>query len=179
MRYLVLSLFWLLGTAVTAFVAPPDSMEAQKLTQIANEFRSHLGISANVQVAIIPTNPRLASARPLAAQSRTYLLEFDRAFLTSLTDEDKRAIIAHEMGHVWIFTHHPYLQTEPLANEKAELLVPQRSLAKVYERVWVLDGKPGSLAEYVDHRLAPPASEGLSDDSTSALLSEPHAGEPH
>src|ERR1051326_9129395 len=131
MRYFATLTLWLFGTGLAAFVGvPAETMEAQKLAVLATEFRNRLGISAKIEVAIVPDNQRLASVRPLATDSGTYLLEIDRTFLGGLTNEEKRAIVAHEMGHVWIFTHHPYLQTEPLANDKAELLVSKEALER-------------------------------------------------
>jgi len=53
----------------------------------------------------------------------------------ALTDDDIKAVVAHELGHVWIFTHHPYLQTEQLANEIAMRLVTRESLEPVYAKV--------------------------------------------
>ena len=45
-------------------------------------------------------------------------------------------MVAHELGHVWIFTHHPYLQTEAGANQIAERLVARQTLERVYAKVW-------------------------------------------
>jgi hypothetical protein len=52
------------------------------------------------------------------------------------------------MGHIWVFTHHPYLQTEALANQKASELVPRESLRKVYEKVWRIEGQKGTFDEF-------------------------------
>ena len=48
-----------------------------------------------------------------------FKLAIDVAFLEALTDDELEAAIAHELGHVWVFTHHPHLQTEELANQIA------------------------------------------------------------
>jgi hypothetical protein len=42
-----------------------------------------------------------------------------------LAGEKLRAVIAHEFGYIWIFTHHPFFQTEALTNQKA-LAAPPR-----------------------------------------------------
>jgi len=74
-----------------------------------------------------------------------FLLCFDHNFLTALSDEEMRAAIAHEFGHIWIFTHHPFLQTEALANRTAMQLVSQESLEKIYEKVVQFGGKKQEL----------------------------------
>jgi len=61
----------------------------------------------------------------------------------------REAAIAHELGHVWIFTHHPFLQTEVLANQIAQRLVPRSSLVQVYEKVWKRQGTEGDLSRFV------------------------------
>jgi len=58
------------------------------------------------------------------------------------------ASIAHELGHVWIFTHHPYLQTELLANQIALKVVTREELERVYEKVWKDKGK-GDLKDFL------------------------------
>ncbi len=59
-----------------------------------------------------------------------------------------RAVVAHELGHVWMFTHHPYLPTEMLANEVALRVVDRQVLEQVYEKVWKRIGTIGTL-EYL------------------------------
>ena len=174
MRYLALAVLWILGTGVAYVQVPTQSVEAEKLSRLASEFRSRLRISAKVQVAIVKENQRLASVRPVPKKRNTFALEVDQSFLETLSDDEKRGIIAHEMGHVWIFTHHPYLQTEALANEKAQTLVPRETLEKVYEKVWALDGHPDSLNKYLAHRLGTPASpESSGGEAIPALLQDP------
>ena len=51
-------------------------------------------------------------------------------------------MVAHELGHVWIYTHHPYLQTEQLANQIAMRVVSRESLDSVYGKVWADAGGP-------------------------------------
>ena len=57
------------------------------------------------------------------------------------------------MGHVWIYTHHPYLQTERLANDVALRVVSPELLVPVYEKVWKRTGARGNLAEYISLEL--------------------------
>jgi hypothetical protein len=155
MRYFGIASLWLLGTVtILAFAeVSPRAMEEHQLKVMAREFQQRLGITADVAVAIIEKNERLASVRPLRTPKDTYLLEVDESFLATLTEEEERAIVAHEMGHVWIFTHHPFLQSEPLANEQAERVVPPGGLAKVYKKVWELEGQHGALETFLAQKM--------------------------
>ena len=85
-----------------------------------------------------PTDPKKA-----------FLLTIDASFLDTLSDEELEAAIAHELGHVWIFTHHPYLQTEELANQIAMRAVSRESLERVYAKVWERGGTKGDLARFL------------------------------
>jgi Zn-dependent peptidase ImmA (M78 family) len=60
--------------------------------------------------------------------------------------------VAHELGHVWIFTHHPYLQTEQLANQIAMRLVARETLEPIYEKLWKRLGVTGDLSTYLGNR---------------------------
>ena len=53
--------------------------------------------------------------------------------------------MAHELGHVWIYTHHPFLQTEELANEIAMRVVSRELLESLYQKVWERTGTKGKL----------------------------------
>ena len=67
---------------------------------------------------------------------RGFRLNVEEAFVKGLSDAELMAAVAHELGHVWIFTHHPFLQTEQLANDIAMRLVSRDALVHLYERVW-------------------------------------------
>ncbi|MNC89431.1 hypothetical protein D3C83_53670 [compost metagenome] len=66
-----------------------------------------------------------------------------------MTANELEAILAHELGHIWIFTHHPYLQTEALANRIAMRIVTRESLVTVYEKVWKRRGTKGDLGGFL------------------------------
>jgi predicted Zn-dependent protease len=66
-----------------------------------------------------------------------------------LTPDELEAAIAHELGHVWVFTHHPYLQTEELANQIAMRAVSRESLERVYGKVWERGGMKGDLVRFL------------------------------
>ena len=57
------------------------------------------------------------------------VIRFKRARLPEQLPSESTFI--HELGHVWIFTHHPYLQTEQLANRIAMRLVSRTSGSKL------------------------------------------------
>jgi predicted Zn-dependent protease len=73
----------------------------------------------------------------------------DAAFLETLTDAELEAAVAHELGHVWVFTHHPYLQTEALANQIAMRVVSRQNLQRVYEKMWDQNGVKGNLLDFL------------------------------
>ena len=82
------------------------------------------------------TNPKLFSVAPVEHRAGTFLLEVEEGFAQGLSDTELRAAVAHELGHVWIFTHFPFLQTEELANDIAARLVRREDLAPLYDKVW-------------------------------------------
>jgi hypothetical protein len=67
----------------------------------------------------------------------------EAGFLLTLDDDELLGAMAHEMGHVWIFTHHPFLQTEMLANEIGQKVVPRRNFEKVYTKLWAYERTSG------------------------------------
>jgi hypothetical protein len=97
---------------------------------------------------VVPKNPLMVSVE-YADASTGFLLTVEEDFINELTQDELEAAIAHELGHVWIFTHHPFLQTEVLANQIAQRLVPRSSLVQVYEKVWRRQGSKGDLARFV------------------------------
>jgi hypothetical protein len=128
---------------------PDISVSQQQLDVLVQEFREQLGIVEPITLSIVEGNPHLVSVQRSPENKGVFLIKVEREFLSTLTEEELRAVIAHEMGHVWIFTHHPYLQTEALANQKAAQLVPRASLRKIYEKVWRIEGQKGALADFL------------------------------
>jgi hypothetical protein len=121
----------------------------QALQELVNTLKAQLGIDAVVLAAIVPTDPLLVSVQPVAGRAATFRMAFDKQFLAGLDADDLKAIVAHELGHVWIFTHHPYLQTERLANTVAMRAVSRESLERVYSKVWDREGTKGDLARFL------------------------------
>ena len=125
---------------------PPTTVALQDLV---DGLKAQLGINVAVSVEIVTRNSLVVSVRPIDDGSRTFRMEFDEAFLPSLDQEELKAAIAHELGHVWIYTHHPYLQTERGANTVAMRAVPRASLERVYGKVWGHQGISGDLVRFL------------------------------
>ena len=133
-------------TARMDATAPPSTLALQELV---NDLKAELGIEAVVAAEIVTTNTLLVSVQRVESDSRTFRMMFEERFLTSVDQDELKAIVAHELGHVWIFTHHPYLQTEQLANTVAMRAVPRESLERVYGKVWERQGTKGDLARFL------------------------------
>jgi hypothetical protein len=129
----------------------PLRRDLASLQRLIDQLRLELRITAPVAADIVASNPLLVSVerQPRQARHSAFAIAFDRDFLDSLDDDDVRAAIAHELGHVWIFTHHPYLQTERLANDVAMRAVSRESLLRVYEKVWARAGTRGDPISFV------------------------------
>jgi hypothetical protein len=115
----------------------PDS-DVERISAIVMEFQSQLQIPDEIRVEIVPVNDRIVSVEPAAVNPgtiRVFIMRFDEHFLTGLDQDELRAAVAHELGHVWIFSHHPYLHTEDLANEIAMRVVSSGSLKKLYSKL--------------------------------------------
>jgi hypothetical protein len=137
----------LIGLAVALDAAESRSVEA--LQELVNRLRAQLDIDARVTVVLVPRNALLVSVQPVEGSPGSFQMAFEERFLTGLDEDDLKAIVAHELGHVWIFTHHPYLQTERLANTVAMRAVPRVSLERVYSKVWEREGTKGNLARFL------------------------------
>lgn len=145
---------WQLGLAV----ATPTQARAEEVSgartsstrvqRLVDDYVPKLGIAAQVEVVVVPRNELMVSVEPVDGQAR-FRLSVEASFLQELSDEELSATVAHELGHVWIFTHHPFLQTEALANDVAMRLVPKDALARVYEKVYQRLGTRGTLARFV------------------------------
>jgi hypothetical protein len=77
---------------------------------------------------------------------------------TTFDDDELRAALAHELGHVWIFTHHPYLQTERVANSIGERFLKRVYFEKLYSKLWTYERRSGVPIE----QLLGPDPDGIS-----------------
>jgi hypothetical protein len=138
------------GSFAAEPAAPAKALEA-KLQVLVNDLRSRLSISAPVVVSVVPNNTLMMSVEAPEGADGVFSLTIDVAFLDTLNDVELEAGIAHELGHVWIFTHHPYLQTEELANQIAMRAVSRESLQAVYVKVSQRGEAKGDLARFLSN----------------------------
>lgn len=123
---------FLLAASSTAHAS--DQLE--RIRHVLADLKSQLAIPQTVEVNLVQTNPRLFSVAPLANTGGTFLLSVEEDFAQALDDDELKAAVAHELGHVWIYTHFPFLQTEELANDIASRVVNRATLAPLYDKVW-------------------------------------------
>jgi hypothetical protein len=137
----------LVAPTLCAAERPPASVPAaEKLHIVVSDLKTRLEMSAPVIVSIVPKNALMMSTEAPADHRRPFRLVIDAKFVVDLTEEELEAAIAHELGHVWLFTHHPYLQTEELANQIAMRAVTRAALERVYEKLWKHVGARGDPA---------------------------------
>jgi hypothetical protein len=146
------------ATSAGATSGTAASARARKVQDLVDEFRTRLAIADLVRVAIVETNPLVVSVERDLEGAGAFSLSIEGSFLEGLTPAELEAVVAHELGHVWIFTHHPYLHTEELANQIAMRVVSYETLSAVYEKVWQRTGRKGDIAY-----LPPAGSSRLSE----------------
>jgi hypothetical protein len=119
------------------------TVRAKRAQEMVDDLCRAFSIDSKVQVAAVIYHPLVFSVEPVDAHKKHFLLSMELQFLLRLEDNELRAALAHELGHVWIFTHHPFLQTERLANTIGLRVVNRHSLAQVYSKLWTYEGTPG------------------------------------
>jgi hypothetical protein len=132
-----------------------ERAEIVVLQELTNDLRTRLQISEQVHVTLVEHNPLVMSVETLAGRTGPFVVTIDRGFINQLSREEAEAAIAHELGHVWIYTHHPYLQTERLANDIAMRVINRSAFEPVYKKVWARTGITGNLIEF----LGPPSQQ--------------------
>lgn len=130
-------------------------VDRERMQDVTDQLRRRLDIVERVLVTIVDHNPLVMSVETLSGRSGPFVITADEAFIQSLNDEELKAAVAHELGHVWIYTHHPYRQTERLANDVALRVISADVLVPVYEKVWKRTGARGNLAEYISFEPKP------------------------
>jgi predicted Zn-dependent protease len=123
---------------VCAFASAPVQAagDRERIQQIVDDLKARLAIPQTIRVAIVQTNPKLFSVAPVERERGTFLLSVEEDFARALSEDELTAAVAHELGHVWIYTHFPYLQTEELANDIASRVVDRDTLRPLYDKVW-------------------------------------------
>ena len=108
----------------------------ERIQQIVNDLKTRLAIPQTINVTVVRTNPKLFSVAPAERERGTFLLSVEEDFAQALNQDELTAAVAHELGHVWIYTHFPYLQTEELANDVASRVIDRNTLRPLYDKVW-------------------------------------------
>jgi Zn-dependent protease with chaperone function len=152
--------FLLTSRVATAEVERNERNEvaARNLQRVLDNVRERLGIDRAVTVTVVASNPHHVSVEPPAAIGAAFVVQVEEAILELLTEDEVEATIAHELGHVWVFTHHPYLQTELLANQVAMRAVSRDALVRVYEKVWGQTGHKGDMTHFLGRPGARPVT---------------------
>jgi hypothetical protein len=119
---------------------------AKRIKGLIEALKKQLAIPQEIESVVVPKNALIVSVQPIRERKGVFQISFEESFLNTLDDAELRAVIAHELGHVWIFTHHPYLQTEDLANSIAFKVVTQNSLDRVYDKVRARNITAGNLS---------------------------------
>ena len=116
-----------------------------QIQDLVDKLKIRMSIPDTVVASIAEHNQLVVSVERSKDGTGAFSLSIDRDFLDGLNTGEIEAVVAHELGHVWIFTHHPFLQTEELANQIAMQVVPRDTLAAVYDKVWKRVGRKGDL----------------------------------
>src|SRR5262245_8556618 len=94
----------------TLLTAKSADRGIRELTHIVEHLKKQLEIPNSVEIRIVRNNKLAMSVEPTDHHG-DFLLLVDTRFVDRLDDEELTAALAHEMGHVWIYTHHPFLHT--------------------------------------------------------------------
>lgn len=116
-------------------------IKVKRIKGIVADLKKRLGLPHEIGVAVVPRNDLVVSVEPVRGKKGAFQISFEESFLEILDEDNLHAVVAHELGHVWIFTHHPYLHTEDLANRFAERLVSTESLDRVYQKLRARKGE--------------------------------------
>jgi hypothetical protein len=144
----VLSIVIITSIASADMLTAGSRQNGKNVAVIVESLKKELKITSSIEIKIVKNNRLGLSVEPIASRRRAgFLLQIDSSFLNGLDDDELRAALAHELGHVWIYTHHPYLQTEALANQIAMRAVTRSSFKKLYAKVWNFEGSSGNTEE--------------------------------
>jgi hypothetical protein len=153
----VVLLFALLPLRLETVPSGPDGLTARGsersavvvLQELTDDLRTRLEIVEQVHVTLVDHNPLVMSVETLAGRTGPFVISVDREFISGLGQEEVEAALAHELGHVWIYTHHPFLQTERMANDIAMRVINRSAFEPVYKKVWERTGIAGNLVEFL------------------------------
>jgi hypothetical protein len=147
------AVFGLCLLAVAQASASPADETIETLQRAVDGLRARLGITHAVTVSVVTSNARVFSMTPPPTAGEPFKVEIDAAFLATLVDDEVTAALAHELGHVWVATNRPFLQTERLANDIAMRVVTRSSLARVYRKMSAHTGMAADEKAYLGPEL--------------------------
>ena len=127
----------------------PPALDARHVQSLVDECRQRLAITQKVTATLVEHNPLVASVERDTVKRGAFVLSIERAFAEGLSQDELVAVLAHELGHVWIFTHFPFLQTESAANQVAMRIVTRERLERVYVKVWARVGGTSTVAQFM------------------------------
>lgn len=153
----VVLLLWMLPLRLESLPAAAESWvgrggersEIASLQDLTDDLRTRLEINERVHVTLVDHNPLVMSVETLAGRTGPFVISIDKDFIHDLSREEVEAAIAHELGHVWIYTHAPFIQTERLANEIAMRVISRSAFEPVYQKVWQRTGIRGNLVDFI------------------------------
>src|SRR5215831_11759099 len=154
----LLNCLLLFANAGLAKPRPTPERATKKVQAIVSDLQARLQMTQRIEASIVPAEKRMVSVqrvRDVGSGTDMFEIHLDQAFFDSLSHEELKAALAHELGHVWISSHHPYLQTEALANEIAMRAVSRESMKKIYAKLWLHLGTSGNLDELLGHDKPP------------------------
>jgi hypothetical protein len=131
--------------AETTVVRAESDQSVKRVAEITDELRQELGIPQAVDVQIVPSNSLAFSVEAVDRHTH-FTISVDSSFLRQLNDQELTAAVAHELGHVWIYSHHPFLHTEVLANEIALRVVSKDALTSLYDKLQLFEAARGDRA---------------------------------
>jgi hypothetical protein len=137
------------STAFAASATAASDKRARQLQRVLDRVKERLGLDYPVTLELVAKNHHLISVETITGPDRKFLVKVEKRMLGLLGADELEAALAHELGHVWVFTHHPYLQTEQLANDVAMRVVSRDALVRVYDKVWKAGAEKGDLAAFL------------------------------
>lgn len=131
------------------------TLAMRRVQDVLDAIKTKLALPQEITAEIVDHHPLMVAVQPVKGRQGAFVVSLEAAFLDELTDQELEAVIAHELGHVWIFTHHPFLQTEQLANEIAMQVVSRQTIESVYTKVWARGGHKGDLPRFLRDEPSP------------------------